>query len=586
MPPDLRIVDLGEFSSNLAANLASLRPEIAISVAVIGALLLLLLLQRRWYTRMLDREEKRDALGKRISEFGERLAGSSPEVLDATISEGLKSIVEVLSADRLCWYEVAEDSAVLLHKYTGTVREARSSPSTIVPEKMPYMAGRLGNHETVLLRDLHDLPAAGQQDRQFLEELGVKSLLLIPSRYSPSRNGVLGLASYTKEEMWAEELISQLAVAANIIGATLERKYEQRAREESEERFRSLFAQASIGIALETMEGRILEVNPAFSAMLGYSSKEMTALNCERISHPEDQQIEKELFEELRQGLRTSYTVEKRFYRKNGSEMWGQVSVSLLNLHPDSLPLVLGMVSDCTAQKTAEASLNQRDQELQRLAGHLIVAQEEERRRISRELHDDIGQRVALLVCELDCNRQGTSMAGGNMAKEGRSLRAELDALATDIHKLSHELHSASLQCGGLKVALKDLCRKYANNHRLEIDLQADEPDNKVPPQVALCLFRVAQEALANALRHARTEKIIVRVTQDGEKVRLLVKDFGVGFDTARQSGGIGLTSMRERLRLCGGVLLVKSAHGEGTEIAAEVAAPAAVKVAAAAADG
>jgi PAS domain S-box-containing protein len=584
MSSDLRIVDLGEFPSNLAANLIALRPEIAVSVAVIAALLLFLLLQRRWYTRMLDREEKRDALGKRISEFGERLAGSSPELLDATISEGLKSIVEVLNADRLCWYEVAEDSAVLLHKYTGSVREARSSPNTIVPEKMPYMAGRLGNHETVLLRDLHDLPAAGQEDRQFLEELGVKSLLLIPSRYSPRRNGVLGLASYTKKEMWAEKLIGQLAVAANIIGATLERKYEQRAREESEERFRSLFAQASIGIALETMEGRILEVNPAFSAMLGYSSKEMTALNCARISHPEDEQIEKGLFEELRQGLRTSYTVEKRFYRKNGSQMWGQVSVSLLNLHPGSLPLVLGMVSDCTAQKTAEASLNQRDQELQRLAGHLIVAQEEERRRISRELHDDIGQRVALLACELDCNWQGTSTAGGNVAKEARSLRAELDALATDIHKLSHELHSASLQCGGLRVALKDLCRKYANNHRLEIDLQADEPDNKVPPKVALCLFRVAQEALANALKHARTEKIIVRVTQDSKKVRLLVKDFGVGFDTARQSGGIGLTSMRERLRLCGGVLLVKSAHGEGTEIAAEV--PAAVKVAAAAADG
>jgi PAS domain S-box-containing protein len=583
MSPDLRMMDLAEFPLNTAVHGIALRPEIAVSVVLIVALLLILLLQRRWYTRVLDREGKCHALGKRISEFGERLAGSSGEVLDAAISEGLKSIVEVLNADRLCWYEVAEDSAVLLHKYTGSVREARLSPNTIVPEKMPYIAGRLGSHETVLLPDLHDLPEDGRADQQFLEGLGVKSLLLIPSRYSPRRNGVLGLASYTTKQTWAEESIGQLAVAANIIGATLERKYEQRAREESEERFRSLFAQASIGIALETMEGRILEVNPAFSVMLGYSSKEMTGLNCERISHPEDEQIEKGLFEELRQGRRTSYTVEKRFYRKNGSQMWGQVSVSLLNLHPDSPPLVLGMVSDCTAQKTAEASLNQRDQELQRLAGHLIVAQEEERRRISRELHDDIGQRVALLACELDCNRRGTSTAGGNVAEEARSVRAELDALATDIHKLSHELHSASLQCGGLRVALKDLCRKYANNHRLEIDLQTGEPDIKVPPELALCLFRVAQEALANALKHARTEKIIVRVTQDGEKVGLLVRDFGVGFDTARQSGGIGLTSMRERLRLCGGVLLVKSAEGEGTEIAAEV--PAVVKVAAAAAN-
>jgi PAS domain S-box-containing protein len=580
MSPGLQMVDLGEASSNLAAHGIALRPEIAVSVAMMAALLLFLVLQRRWYTRALDREGRRHALGKRISEFGERLAGSSPEVLDAAISEGLKSIVEVLNADRLCWYEVAEDAAVLLHKYTGSMRQVRSSPSTIVPESMPYVAGRLGNHETVLLRDLDDLPKGGQADRQFLEELGVKSLLLIPSRYSPRRNGVLGLASYTTKQTWAQESVGQLAVAANIIGATLERTFEQRARQESEDRFRSLFAQASIGIALETMEGRILEVNPAFSAMLGYSSQEMTTLNCERITHPEDEQIERGLFEELRQGLRTSYTVEKRFYRKDGLQMWGQVSVSLLNLHPGSPPLVLGMVSDCTAQKTAEASLNQRDQELQRLAGHLFVAQEEERRRISRELHDDIGQRVALLACELDRNQHGAGAAGRNVA-EARRVRAELDALATDIHKLSHELHSASLQCGGLRVALKDLCRKYANNHRLEIDLQVDKPDIKVPSELALCLFRVAQEALANALKHARTEKIVVRLTQESEKVRLLVRDFGVGFDTTRQSSGIGLTSMRERLRLCGGVLLVKSAEGEGTEIAAEL--PAVVHVMAAA---
>ena len=373
---------------------------------------------------------------------------------------------------------------------------------------------------------------------------------------------------------WAEESIHQLAIVANIIGATLERKYAETASQESEERCRYLFAQASIGIALETMEGRILEVNPAFCSMLGYSPEQLLSTRCARISHPEDEEVEKLLFEELRQGLRPSYRLEKRFFRNDGSQMWGLVSVSLLNRNHGSPPLVIGMVSDVSAQKTAEACLYQRDHELQRLAGHLIEAQEEERRRISRDLHDDIGQRIALLACEIDFERRSrTAPRSERKPSVLPKLRKELDSIATDIHKLSHELHSASLQCCGLKIALKDLCWKYSHNHHLEIDLHTEKLDPKLPPDVALCLFRVAQEALANALKHSHTKRVDVNVVQDSKKVRLTVKDYGVGFDPSFQTGGIGLMSMRERLRFCGGMLTVRSTPNEGTEVAAEVVA-------------
>jgi PAS domain S-box-containing protein len=308
--------------------------------------------------------------------------------------------------------------------------------------------------------------------------------------------------------------------------------------------------------------------------MLGYSPEELLSSSCARISHPDDEEVEKLLFEELRQGLRPNYRLEKRFFRNDGSQMWGLVSVSLLNRNHGSPPLVIGMVSDVSAQKKAEACLYQRDQELQRLAGHLIEAQEEERRRISRDLHDDIGQRVALLACEIDFERRNkTASRGERKPSVLPKLRKELDSIATDIHKLSHELHSASLQCCGLKVALKDLCWKYSHNHHLEIDLHTERLDPKLPPDVALCLFRVAQEALANVLKHGNTKKVLLSVVQDSRKVRLTVKDFGVGFDPSVQTGGIGLMSMRERLRFCGGLLTVKSAPNEGTEIAAEVVA-------------
>ena len=572
MSPDFRILYTGAIAVWFGPNFVA-RVELLLPFVIIGALLLFIYLQHRWHEQARELQARQQAIGKRISEFGERLAAGPLDQVDSTIIAGLNSMIELLDADRICWYELEEDSGALLHKYTASKRPTPQSPKIILPGKMPFMAEKLSRHEVVALQSLKELPPEAKADRQFLEDLGVKALLLIPSSYSPRRKGALGLSSYSTEKVWAEESTSQLAIVANIIGATLESKYEQAARQESEGRFRYLFAQASIGIALETMEGSILDVNPAFCSMLGYSPAELQTATCACISHPEDEEVERPLFENLRQGLRSSYGMEKRFFRKDGSQMWGLVNVSLLNLNHGRPPLVIGMVIDVTAQKTAEASLFQRDQELQRLAGQLIEAQEEERRRISRELHDDIGQRVALLACELDL---ACSPAGSSPEREASllsKLRNELDSIATDIHELSHELHSSSLQCCGLKVALKDLCWKYSHNQHLQIELHADNFDSKLPPDVALCLFRVAQEALANVLKHGGTKKVVVRVMQDSEKVRLSVKDFGVGFDPSLQSAGLGLMSMRERLRFCGGVLSVRSALNEGTEISAEVAA-------------
>jgi PAS domain S-box-containing protein len=520
-----------------------------------------------------QRHSRQYALGKRISEFGERLAVSPPEQLDSAIIEGLNSIVELVETDRMCWYEVEGNSGALHHKYTASARQAPMSPKLIPPGKMPTLAERLGRHETVAIERLQDLPHQGVEDKKFLQQLGVKSLLLIPSSYSPRRKGVLGVASYSREVGWDDECISQLAIVANIVGAILERRDAQMARQESEERFLSLFAQAPIGIALETLEGGILEVNPAFCAMLGYSAQELLSSSCARLSHPEDEEREKPLFEELREGARSSYRIQKRFFRKDGSQMWGYVNVSLLVRNHGSAPLVIGMVSDITAQKTAETSLHQRDQELQRLAGHLIGAQEEERRRISRELHDDIGQRISLLACELDLHRKKNSTPKQeNQAALFEKARSELKALASDIHELSHELHSSGLRCCQLRIALRDLCSKYANNHHLDINLQTEGLDSNLSSDIALCLFRVAQEALANVLKHGGTNKAVVNVTQDSERVRLVVRDFGLGFDPATKSRGIGLVGMRERLRLCGGFLSVNTAPNQGTEIIAEIA--------------
>jgi PAS domain S-box-containing protein len=575
-------MSLGKQSSALAVvRLLSLfrtstaEVTVILSLLSVGAILLLVLLWARENRRARQLLDTKSALGKQIAEFWQDLATSPPDRVEAGIQKGLERIIQVADAERICWYEFDEGSCELVRLFTAAKSaNAPVSPAIVAASQMPFIAVALARPEPVVLRGLEDLPAEADIDRQLLQRIGVKSLALLPSNYGGKKKGVLGLTSYSEKGSWTGDFIYQLGCIANIIGAILERQLVHEASQEGEERFRYLFEQASIGIALETVEGRILHVNPAFCSMIGYEERELLDLSCGRISHPDDEEIEKVLFEELRQGGRASYRIEKRFFRKDGSIMWGQVSVSMLRQNHGKAPLVIGMVSDVTAKKNVEESLHRRDQELQHLAGQLITAQEAERSRISRELHDDIGHRVALLACELEQFRRN---AASPSRKSGslEELQRHIDQLGTDIHNLSHELHSSSLKHCGLGIALRDLCDNYSHTHRIKVDLSAGGLDSTLSDDMSLCLFRVAQEALANALKHSHTPEILVVASQDSAKVRLSVKDFGIGFDPAIQSSGIGLTSMRERLRIFGGELRVASQPNLGAEIIAELPLPA-----------
>jgi len=206
------------------------------------------------------------------------------------------------------------------------------------------------------------------------------------------------------------------------------------------------------------------------------------------------------------------------------------------------------------------------------LTGRLINMAEEERKHLARELHDDIGQRLSLLAVELDLLTAEQECAGSIRDKLNQAL-IEIKELATDIHNLSHRLHSSKLQHLGLPIALKEVCRQMASQHRIDIDLQTGNVSSTLPEDVSLCLYRVAQEALSNAVKHSQSKRIEVRLSNGNGRVLLQVKDFGIGFDPAMQFGGLGLATMQERLRMIGGMLSIKSIPGIGTELIAEARA-------------
>jgi len=216
--------------------------------------------------------------------------------------------------------------------------------------------------------------------------------------------------------------------------------------------------------------------------------------------------------------------------------------------------------------------LRQSELRLQELSRHLITAQEEERRRIARELHDDFGQRLAILRIELDIlTHQKQSQKRSVEQATLRKLLSSVDDLSADMHHLSRRLHSSQLQFLGLIAALRELCGQVAKQHRIAVELQADDVIEPVPAEIALCFYRVAQEALHNTAKHSGASEVLVTLSDHKALLRMRITDAGKGFNPADAAGGLGLASMRERLQMVGGQLLVNSRPGGGTELTAQV---------------
>jgi signal transduction histidine kinase len=204
--------------------------------------------------------------------------------------------------------------------------------------------------------------------------------------------------------------------------------------------------------------------------------------------------------------------------------------------------------------------------ELRRLSGRLINAQEEERKRIARELHDGVTQLLAIHSIELD--RFGASNVSPAQQEEFRRLAANAAEIATEVHNIAHRLHPSKLSHLGLLPAVRELCRDVTLHQDVEVELTEEGVPAQLETEVSLCLYRVVQEALANVARHSGAKHALVSLQRTGDHITLAVADDGQGFDPAGMSGrGIGLCGMRERLRLVNGGLNVISKPGCGAEI-------------------
>ncbi|HEY6802746.1 MAG TPA: PAS domain S-box protein [Pyrinomonadaceae bacterium] len=391
------------------------------------------------------------------------------------------------------------------------------------------------------------------------------------------------------------------SAARKTFGSTVRALSENQTEEalrRSESKYRSLMEQASDGIHTYDANGNFLDTNSKLCEMLGYSREEMLRLNVKDLMRPEDLVESPIRFEQLRAGQ--TLLAERVLRRKDGTLLPVEISGKMVQ---DGI--LLSIIRDITERKRNESELRQAYDELERrveertaeigaanellkremsrrlraeedreeLLRRLVLAQEEERKHISRELHDQMGQKLTAIIMGL---KSLSAASHGRQSVTCALIRLQelTDQLAGEVHSLAWGLRPPDLDDFGLETALYNYAEEWAERSRIPVDFHSSGIDNeRLPVTHETALYRIAQEALTNVFKHSNANRVSFIVEHRGDHVLAVLEDDGGGFDvntfqervTAQHS--LGLIGMRERASLLGGTLTIESAVGIGTSI-------------------
>jgi signal transduction histidine kinase len=284
---------------------------------------------------------------------------------------------------------------------------------------------------------------------------------------------------------------------------------------------------------------------------------------------PEEVDEAKSVFAGLLEGPEPAITYERTWVGKDGSRRVIASSSIARRGADGAVRQIVGTGIDITQRKLAEDALRRSEDELRRLMANLFTAQEEERRRVARELHDDVNQRMAMLANEVATLEQTPTGSARLLRKQLRSLRKRVDQLSDDLRSAAHRLHPSALEHFGLVVAMESHCSDFMKLHRIRVKLTHRSVPESIPPEVSLCLYRATQECLHNVARHSGAGEARVTIRGDKSGIFLSVTDSGMGFDPGlvADQGGLGIVGIRERVRLVNGTVAINSQPGHGTRI-------------------
>jgi len=360
-----------------------------------------------------------------------------------------------------------------------------------------------------------------------------------------------------------------------IVRETTDQKRAERQLRVNEARYALATAAAGVGVWEWAVETDELVIDPEVLQILGYHDMKLSAFNWTQIVHPHDQELTRAAARECLSGRAPKFDVEHRVLRKDGSILWFRTCGTATTSMDGGPQHMIGTFTDVTDRRRAEESLRASEatlrasyQEIQDLAGRLIAGQEVERKRLARELHDDLSQKLALLSIEVDLMRQSV----GDYVPAAHGISERVASIASDVHSISHRLHPFKLEALGLVEAIRALCADVSKQYGLSVEFVTDDVPERLAPDLSLCLFRIAQEGLHNVVKHSGATGAWLHLSATATELSLQIADCGNGFVPAEHARtGLGLISMRERINFVGGRLAIRSLPGFGTRIGVRV---------------
>jgi PAS domain S-box-containing protein len=357
---------------------------------------------------------------------------------------------------------------------------------------------------------------------------------------------------------------------AGYIGSCIditERTRAEDALRESQQRMALATHAANLGIWVRDFVRNEVWATDEWRALLGFGKSEPIDLNgfLQKL-HPEDREAVSQTLAKALSVEGGGYEMGYRVVLPDGRMRW-IASRERVEFDAAGKPvLARGASLDITTRKQAEEAAHD-------LSGRLIYAQEAERMRLACDLHDDLSQSLALLSIELEMFGQSRPAERVQISGRMQIFSEQVKRLSSDVHRISHELHPAKLEQLGLVAALRGFCKQFAVAHEIAIEFADRSVPRAVPEATALCLYRIAQEALQNVVKHSGGTAARVELAMEGSELRLAIVDDGVGFDpkTMRANGSLGLVSMAERARFVHGLVSVESHAGKGTRVEVRV---------------
>jgi len=381
------------------------------------------------------------------------------------------------------------------------------------------------------------------------------------------------VAAANKAVDYQEEDVRQLEAFVTGVQVIIDQRKTEKQLRESEKKYSALVENSLTGIYI-AVDGEIIFANNRFAEIHGYSREEVIGMKSWMVIHPEAREYLEEIRQKRLRGEEVPLSYEIRGLKKNGETIWA--NRSNIPIEYQGGWAILGNVVDITERRQAEEALRASEKACRLLSRQVIEAQEKERKRFARDIHDGIGQSLAAIKYRVEGYSRIAKEGDSSKVEELKSIVQMIQSSMEEVRRIQNDLRPAYLDEFGIITTMYGFCEGFqATYSGIKIKTRMEISENDVPEYLKVNAFRIFQEAMNNAAKHSDASQIGISFLKAKDGIELTVEDNGVGFETNpgssgnAHSSGLGLYSMGERAELSGGVLEVKSTPGKGTIIRA-----------------